>query len=106
MAQEKNFENKVKQFLKDENCYYIKYWGGAAYTQKGVPDLLVCCNGFFIGIELKSEVGKPSELQKYNIQKIKDAGGLAMVLYPKDFEDFKKTIKFLKDYGVPAKVDK
>lgn len=106
MAQEKNFENRVKQFLKEENCYYIKYWGGAAYTQKGVPDLLVCCNGFFIGIELKSEVGKPSELQKYNIQKIKDAGGLAMVLYPKDFEDFKKTIKFLKDYGVSAKVDK
>ena len=71
MAQEKDFENKVKKFLKDEGCYFIKYWGGAAYTQKGIPDLLICCAGFFLGIELKSEKGKPSELQLWNIEKIK-----------------------------------
>lgn len=106
MAQEKNFENKVKQFLKEKGCYFIKYWGGAAYTKKGVPDLLVCCNGFFLGIELKSDTGKPSELQLYNIEKIKEAGGLGMVLHPNEFEDFKKTINFLIDYGVPAKIDR
>ena len=63
MAQEKDFENKVKKFLKDEGCYFIKYWGGAAYTQKGIPDLLICCAGFFLGIELKSEKG----MHKYYI---------------------------------------
>lgn len=100
MAQEKDFENKVKKFLKDEGCYFIKYWGGAAYTQKGIPDLLICCAGFFLGIELKSEKGKPSELQLWNIEKIKQAGGYAQVLYPDQFEDFKATIKFLKEYDV------
>lgn len=106
MAQEKLFENKVKQFLKEEGCYFIKYWGGAAYTQKGIPDLLICCAGFFVAIELKSEKGKPSELQEWNIQKIKNAGGYAQVLYPNQFEDFKKTIKFLKEYGVIPKINK
>ena len=32
MATEKQFENKVKKFLENEKCWFIKYWGGAAYT--------------------------------------------------------------------------
>lgn len=104
MAQEKLFENKVKQFLKEQGCYFIKYWGGAAYTQKGIPDLLICCAGFFVAVELKSEKGKPSELQEWNIRKIKEAGGYAQVLYPNQFEEFKTFIKFLKEYGVTPKI--
>lgn len=33
MAAEKNFENKVKAFLKDTGAWLLKYWGGAAYTK-------------------------------------------------------------------------
>ena len=33
MASEKNFENRVKRFLKDEGCYFIKYWGGGEFTK-------------------------------------------------------------------------
>ena len=40
MAAEKNFENKVKKFLKDKGAWVLKYWGGAAYTKSGIPDLL------------------------------------------------------------------
>lgn len=53
---------------------------------------MVCCNGYFLGVELKGPKGKPSALQLYNIEEIKKAGGIAMVLYPKDFEDFKTLI--------------
>ena len=88
MAAEKNFENKVKRYLKEQGCYFIKYWGGAAYTKSGVPDLLVCCNGHFVGIEVKAEKGKPSELQIYNLRRIDESGGYAILLYPKDFEKF------------------
>lgn len=99
MASEKNFENKVKKFLKDEGCWFLKYWAGAAYTKNGIPDLLVCCNGHFLGVELKAPNGKPSDLQIWNIEQIKKAGGIAMVLYPKDFEEFKKLIQELKRKG-------
>lgn len=27
MAEEKNFENKIKKFLDEQNCWYVKYWG-------------------------------------------------------------------------------
>lgn len=51
-----------------------KYWGGAAYTKSGIPDILSCCNGKFLGIEVKAKNGKPSELQLYNLKKIDEAG--------------------------------
>jgi Holliday junction resolvase len=95
MAAEKNFENKVKAFLKDQGCWFIKYWGGGQFTKAGVPDLLVCCKGKFLAIELKGPTGKPSELQLYNIEAIRNAGGIALILYPEDFERFKELVRNL-----------
>jgi len=96
MGNEKRFENKVKKFLKDNGCWYIKYWAGAAYTKAGIPDLLVCCNGRFVAVEVKAEDGKLSELQTYNLNKINEAGGIGVALYPDDFEKFKDTIRMIK----------
>jgi hypothetical protein len=92
MAAEKNFENKIKQFLKDNDCWFLKYWGGAAYTKSGVPDLLICCKGRFMGIEVKAADGRPSDLQIYNLRKIDRAGGIAILLYPKDFGLFQRLV--------------
>lgn len=95
MAQEKNFENKVKKFLKDNGCWFVKYWGGGQFTKAGIPDILCCCNGCFIGIEVKADKGRPSELQLMNLKKIDEAGGFAVLLYPDDFEMFKDLIEML-----------
>ena len=99
MAAEKNFENKVKKYLKEQGAWFIKYWGGAAYTKSGIPDILACCNGKFLGIEVKAKNGKPSELQLYNLKKIDEAGGFAILLYPKDFERFKELVQTINDLG-------
>lgn len=89
---EKQFENKVKKFLKENNCWYVKYWGGSHFTRAGIPDILACVNGRFVAIELKGSSGKPTELQKYNIKKINESNGVGIILYPKDFERFKRLI--------------
>lgn len=96
MAQEKNFENKVKKFLKEQGAYFIKYWGGSMFTKSGVPDLLVCVDGHFLGIELKAQKGKPSALQIYHLKEIENAGGYAILLYPNYFEAFKNFILCIK----------
>ena len=88
---EKDFEREVKQFLMLNHCWFLKTWGNSI-QRSGVPDLLVCCNGYFLGVELKAESGKPSELQKWNIEKIRESGGIGIVLYPDQFEDFKRMI--------------
>ena len=95
IAAEKNFENRVKKFLEEKNCWFLKYWGGAAYTKAGIPDLLVCCNGRFLGVEIKAPNGKPSPLQIYNLKKIDEAGGFGVLLYPNEWELFKNFVDCL-----------
>ena len=90
MAAEKNFENCVKKYLDEYGCWWIKYWGGAAYTKSGIPDLLVNSDGCFLGIEVKAANGEPSILQLYHLDKIRQAGGYGILLYPKDFEQFRR----------------
>lgn len=96
MAEEKQFENKVKRYLKSKNIYYFKYFGNA-YSTPGILDLTLCINGKFVGVELKAEKGKVSALQEYNIKRIKESGGIAIVLRPSEFDRFKKTIERLLD---------
>lgn len=95
MAAEKNFENKIKAYLENQGCWYVKYFANS-FTKSGIPDILACINGHFVAIEVKAANGKPSELQKWNIQKIKEAKGLGIILYPKDFEKFKQLVQTLK----------
>jgi hypothetical protein len=108
MAQEKNFENRIRRWLHEEGIYqagmpedrqraspkgwYLKVWGGG-YQKSGIPDLLMCVNGIFLAVELKSSAGKPTELQRKNIEMVNRGGGIGLVLYPEGFEQFKETVK-------------
>jgi len=47
-------------------------------------------------VELKAGKGKATELQLHNIEEIRKAGGIALVLYPEGYEDFTKLITELK----------
>lgn len=99
MAAEKQFENKIKKFLDEKGAWYIKYWAGVPYTKAGVPDILACVEGNFLGIEVKAERGKPELLQLRCLQKIHDAGGYALLLYPEDFEGFCMLIKMMRAHS-------
>lgn len=94
MKSEKIFENKVKLYLKQKGAYFIKTHGDR-FGKIGVPDLIVCYKGLFVGIEVKAPNGKPSELQLYNLREIEKSGGISYLLYPKDFEKFKKDLESL-----------
>ena len=112
MAQEKQFENKVKRFLKSVGIYPLGYdphkmtvppigyfekrWGGGTYTKSGLPDMHIVCNGYAVDVELKAENGRISELQKIVIKQIRNAGSFAFVLYPGGYSDFVKFITDLK----------
>lgn len=96
IAQEKTYENKIKKFLESRGAWFIKYWAGAQYTKSGIPDILACVNGYFVGVEVKAQNGTASELQLHNVRKINEAGGFAFVLYPSAFDDFKRFIDGLR----------
>ena len=95
-GKEKQFENRIKNFLKKEGCYFFKFWG-TMYTRAGVPDLIACVNGYFVGIEVKSDIGQPSEIQLYNIREIIDCGGFAVIVRPENFDCLKEMIYHIKN---------
>ena len=91
MAAEKQFENKIKRYLKYKGCYCVKYHGNY-FSENGTPDILACVNGYFLGIEVKAQDGHPSELQLVKVDAIKKAGGFAFVAYPSGWSKLKDLI--------------
>jgi Holliday junction resolvase len=51
-----------------------------------VPDVVACINGLFVAIECKAGKNRPTELQYKNLEKIRDNGGLAMLVNENDIE--------------------
>ena len=90
-GREKNFENRIKSYLEKNNCWFVKFFANA-YTSSGVPDILSCVNGRFVGIEVKQENGKPSLLQKMHLTNIIRSGGIGILAYPSGYEQLKELI--------------
>lgn len=115
MAEEKLFEGQIKKYFHSVGIYpagfpsdrmevpiigwYTKIWGGG-FQKSGIPDLIACVNGVFIGIEVKASNGRASELQKLNVRRINQSGGVGVVLYPEGFEQFKKILKGVINCGI------
>lgn len=76
---ERKVKKKVIDFLKSMGAYYTMPVA-SGFGNAGVPDILCCYEGKFIGIECKANGGKPTKLQLSNLQAIRDAGGLAFIV--------------------------
>jgi hypothetical protein len=70
----------VTRLERMEGVWIVKYPGGT-HGKGGTPDLLICVRGRFVGLEVKREGGKVSEIQKYQGEKIRSAGGIFEVVY-------------------------
>ena len=61
-------------------------------SRRGLPDLIICCDGGFVGAELKLRPPTPSQkraaLQEEVRRRIRAAGGSAFLLTPINVEDF------------------
>lgn len=77
---ETQYTKKVNDLLKSRGAYFEKIWGGGMQSA-GIPDILVCYKGIFIGLELKVGNNKPSELQKAKVQMIRNAGGVGAIVW-------------------------
>ena len=99
MAAEKQFENKIKSELHSRGAWRVKFFANA-FTPSGIPDVLACYNGRFLGIEVKggSSYGL-TDLQKYNLKKIREAGGIGICVYPSGWEQFLEILDRLDSGG-------
>ena len=76
-------EGKVKaqvvKLLNAHDAYYF-FPATGGFGRSGVPDIIVCFKGHFIGIECKAKNNTPTALQLRELDKIKLAGGDSVVI--------------------------
>lgn len=91
---EKTIENQIKRYLDRLSVWYMKVHG-SMYQKAGVPDIIACVDGVFVGIEIKRPGGKVSALQQFQIDEINRNGGYAFVAY--SVEDVRREIEKLRN---------
>lgn len=72
-------KKQVKEVLKNLGAYYVMPVTGG-YGNSGAPDFLVCYKGLFIGVECKAGRNTVTALQLHNLNSIKNANGVGLVV--------------------------
>lgn len=77
---ESDITKSILKYLKTlPRCFFWKEHGGF-YGTSGIPDIIVCIDGRFIALEVKTQKGKTTPLQNAAIRKIHSSGGFAFVV--------------------------
>lgn len=83
MTPEAKTKQRVRKILDDAGAYHFNPFGGG-YGRAGIPDIVACVNGFFLAIECKAGKGKTTALQDRELEHIRKACGVTMVVYDND----------------------
>ena len=78
---ESDFQKEIIKFITTNGGYVVNHFANK-FTKVGVPDLLVSIDGYFHGIELKTDIGIETELQAHHMDNINKSGGYGYVLRP------------------------
>ena len=76
---EKKVKEKAVKLIKAYGVYYF-FPATHGFGRSGVPDIICCIKGRFLGIECKAGNNKPTALQEKEMQDIRSAGGITMVV--------------------------
>ena len=77
---ESDITKSILKYLKTlPRCFFWKEHGGI-YGTSGIPDIIVCIDGRFIALEVKTQNGKTTPLQNVAIRKIRSSGDFAFVV--------------------------
>lgn len=75
---EQQLQSKIIKELEKQGAWVVKV---ISANKRGTPDLIACLNGKFYAIEVKApgKLSTVSEIQKYQLKKITEAGGVAII---------------------------
>jgi Holliday junction resolvase len=91
MTPESKVKARVKKILQEVGAYYAMPMG-TGFGHSGVPDFLICKAGLFYAIECKANGNKPTALQLNEMKKIRDAGGVTLVVDETNVDKLRKEL--------------
>jgi Holliday junction resolvase len=89
---EKKVKDKVVKILKELGAYYF-YPVTGGFGRSGVPDIVCCLAGNFIGIECKANGNKATALQHKNLEDIQEAGGYAFIVNEDNIDALERVLR-------------
>ena len=89
MTPEAKVKRKVAAVLKECRAYYF-YPATGGYGKSGVPDIVACYHGMFLGIECKAGDKTATPLQQKNLDDISKHGGLALVINENNIDEVRR----------------
>ena len=92
---EKRVKDKVVAILKQEGAYYF-FPATHGFGRSGVPDIIACVSGLFLAVECKAGKNKPTTLQVREIERIRKADGVAVVVNEENWDMLPELIRKLK----------
>jgi len=97
---ESKVKAKVKALLKKHGAYHFMP-ATHGYGSSGVPDIVACMKGRFIGIECKANGGKPTTLQIKNLMLIVDHGGISLLVDETGIDSLEMLLIAWQSNGIP-----
>jgi hypothetical protein len=92
MTPEAKVKKKVKVVLDELDAYhFFPLMGG--FGRAGVPDIVGCYKGLFFAIECKAGSNKTTALQDRELEKIRKAGGVTLIINEENIEYVKAAIQ-------------
>lgn len=76
---ESRVKQKVVAILREHGAYYF-FPVMNGYGRAGIPDIIACHRGCFVAIECKAGKGTTTRLQERELDRIRDALGVALVV--------------------------
>lgn len=95
LTPEGKVKSKVVKILRDEGVYYF-FPATHGYGRSGVPDIICCVAGKFLAIECKAGKNKPTALQVHEMEQIRAAGGVAVVVNEDNWETTRELVRKLR----------
>ena len=92
MTPEAKVKKKVVDVIKKNGAYYF-FPATGGYGRSGVPDIVCCHRGVFIGIECKAGNNKPTPLQEAEMAKIRKAQGFTLVVNEDNIADVEELLR-------------
>lgn len=92
IKKETPLQERIQKYIRQKGGYVIKTHGDMI-SEPGIPDLICCYKGIFIGLEVKIGKNVPSQHQYIHCRNIVKSGGIAVIVW--DIDDVKAILSFV-----------
>lgn len=96
MTPEAKVKKDIRKILDEFGAWHCMPMG-TGYGRSGVPDLLACYLGNFIAIEAKAGDNKPTALQVRELERIKKAGGYALLVNESNIDYLRQLLEKIRE---------